>query len=82
MATAYVNNIEWESVIDNDPDAIEKDYLPSCFEFEFDKNDFIDEDAISDWITDQLNDQTGWCVSGFDYFIKPTVKLIYSCNQI
>ena len=81
MATAYVNCIQWDTTTDEDPDGLEKHELPTCFEFELDLNDFINEDAISDWITGELSDETGWCVSGFNYVIsegekmKPVVKL-------
>jgi hypothetical protein len=70
MATAYVNFIQWDTTTDEDPDGLEKYELPTCFEFELDLNDFISEDAISDWITGELSDETGWCVSGFNYEIK------------
>lgn len=70
MASAYVNFIQWDTITDDDPDAIVKHHLPTCFEFELDESDFINEDAISDWIADQLSDETGWCVSSFNYVIK------------
>jgi hypothetical protein len=70
MATAYVNFIQWDTTTDEDPAGLEKHDLPTCFEFELDLNDFISEDAISDWITGELSDETGWCVSGFNYVIK------------
>jgi len=70
MATAHVDCIQWDTTTDEDPDGIENHQLPTCFDFELDLNDFISEDAISDWITDELSDETGWCVSGFNYVIK------------
>ena len=70
MATAHVDCIQWDTTTDEDPNGVENHQLPICFDFELDLNDFISEDAISDWIADQLSEDTGWCVSGFNYVVK------------
>ena len=63
IITLFVHNIQWD--IDEDCSTEEAESLPSQLEVKVDLKDQNGWTEINHQICNQLSDETGWCVLGY-----------------
>jgi hypothetical protein len=67
MAKLQVTDIQWDLSTDEDDEFSDSDSLPESYVLEYDEEEFVDDDSLSDWICETLSDMFGWCITGLNY---------------
>lgn len=65
MIKVLVKNIEW------DADEVDAVNLPKKMKLNIDEAELDnpnDDDELSDYISDKISDDTGWCHNGFEFY--------------